>query len=58
MSFQNLIGANQINYNVQEWLFEEVMNMQKMILKKRKLWYIDKYSWFKREECNITDMRN
>ena len=37
MSFQNLIGVNHINCEIQERSFEEVMNIQKMRLGKRKL---------------------
>ena len=58
MSLQNLIGENYINCETQEWLLEEVMNMQKMRLKKRKLWYIGKYTRPKRGECNITGTKN
>ena len=49
ISLQTLIGANHINYDVQEWLFEEVTNMPNMGFKekKRKKIIIYKYTWFK-----------
>ena len=46
ISLPNLIGANYINYDAQEWLFEEVTNMQKYdILRKEKKIIIYKYIW-------------
>ena len=35
ISLQILIGANHINCDAQEWLFEEVTNLQKMGLKEK-----------------------
>ena len=37
MSLRNLIGANHINLEAQEWSLEEVMNIQKMKLEKKKI---------------------
>ena len=45
ISLQSLIGANHINCDAQEWLFEEVTNMQKYeTLRKEKKIIIYKYA--------------
>ena len=56
MSLHNLIGVNHINYDIQEWFFEKIMKNTKNETQKKK--NIDKYTWPRRVESNITGTRD